>query len=96
MKIKLTNNQIELIAKFMAASNVGTMISDLGRSAPEKSDVKRFVHLYWNLAVQNHDEEGINLNPELVLFKKLVRQDPNYWVGQFEKEFGAHSVDLLK
>lgn len=95
-KVLLTDRQKELLAKYFTASNIGTMESQV---RVPKTDVRRWVQAYFRQAVENFMEAGIDLEyekkGELDSFRKHVKKDPAYWVGQFEKEFGVGSITKL-
>lgn len=95
-KILLTDRQKELLAKYFTASNVGTMEQLVRVPA---TDVRRWVQAYFRQAVENHMEVGIDLEyekkGELDSFRKNIKKDPSYWVGEFESRFGAGSVAKL-
>lgn len=82
---KLTDVQIDLMSKYFTASSVGTM---WGRGEPSKADPKNYVLDYYEQAVRNHDEAGIDLEPERKSFIKLIKKDTAHWVAEFEKAVG--------
>ncbi len=94
-KMTLSQNQINYVSRYLAASNVGTMWD--GKELP-KTDVKKYVEAYWGMARRNHDEAGIDLTPEVRSFERDLKKggkDCVYWVEAFEKEFGTGSVAAL-
>jgi len=94
-KVKLSQNQIQYISRYLAASNVGTMSDSRD---PPKTDVKKYVQIYWFRAVQNYDEAGVDLAPELRSFQRDLEKggkDAQYWFEAFEKDFGVGSVAAL-
>jgi len=99
--IKLNPATIDLIAKYFTAANVGTMPQDLyivssGNVPTPENDLKRYCTLYYTLAEDNHNCEGISLLSELRMWTREVSKNPKKWVEEFTKEFGADAVDRIQ
>ena len=89
----LTIKQIDLMSKWLAASNVGTMTDKRKAGEPLADYIRR----YWQTAVENHDCEGIDIGPEALDFVKELRNPKKnmYWVDQLKKEFGDNALEEL-
>lgn len=99
--IKLNPATIHLIAKYFTAANVGTMPQDLytvssGNVPTPENDLKRYCTLYYILAEDNHNCEGISLTSELRWWTREVSKNPQKWAEEFTKEFGADAVDRIQ
>lgn len=92
--MKLTTTQIDYIAKYLTASNVGTM-TDYLKNKP--CDTKKYIDEYWSLAYQNHAEEGISLKPEYNDFAKELKnaKKVQYWIDVMKKLFGDDVLERL-
>jgi hypothetical protein len=87
----LTVKQIDLISKYFAAHNVGTIL-EKKRGELEPLDV--YIRRFWFTAVDNHDSAGVDIGPEALAFVKELRnpKKAGYWVDQFKKEFGENAL----
>ncbi len=92
--MKLTAKQIDLMSKWLAASNVGTM---LDRKCFINESLEAYIRRYWNTAVENHACEGIDIADEAIGFVKELRnvKKSGYWVDRLKQEFGDNALEEL-
>jgi len=81
----IPENEIELAAKFLAATNLGSEVRGKGKSYTDE------VLRAWNWCRQAHGEEGLEVGGELKVWQKLCQKQDAFcaaewhdWKNRFE------------